>query len=182
LFGSETVIGIVLGGLLSGAGFVLKRWITRERDKEHVAELSVLATVASQMRATGVSMEEIEALKKYLRQGHRVENSTAPSPVPDRPVTQLEMNEAAARDLKKLDDEMYELLRTISLHLDENEKAELDAAQRKWETFRDAHAEFVSKIFEGGSMRPLWFITSVDIATRDRLNELRTYLDVRQES
>ena len=50
------------------------------------------------------------------------------------------------------------------------------------EDFKRAHAEFVVKLFEGGSMQPLWFITTVEIATRNRLNELKAYLETRQDN
>jgi uncharacterized protein YecT (DUF1311 family) len=174
------VLGATATGIIGGIGFLLKRWITAEGSKERVAELSTLATVASQMRAAGVSFEEVEALKRYLRDGHRSEETTASlvGTGPER--TQLELNDAAALELKKLDDEMSGVLAEIKTFLDEAEVAELNRAQGKWEEFRQAHAEFVSRIFEGGGMQPLWYITTVDIATRDRLDELKSYLDVRR--
>ena len=87
--------------LLRAVGFVLKRWTTGERHKERVTELTALTSVASQMREAGVSLAEIEALKTYVRSGRRAEEATHVAvPVKSGPVTQLQINEAAAEALK----------------------------------------------------------------------------------
>jgi uncharacterized protein YecT (DUF1311 family) len=135
------------------------------------------------MRSGDVSVAEIDALRKYLRHGLRLESLPAPTIADDKgPITRLEMNDAAISELENSYDEMRDVLNEISKYLDKDETTELLAAQVKWQEFKHAHANFVSKIFEDGSMRPLWFITTIDIATRDRINELQGYLEARRDS
>ena len=167
---------------------MLRRLITGERRREQAAELAHLTTVAAQMKAGAVSIDEVEALRQYIRSGKGAppsrmgggEYDEQRAPVDEPHMTQLEMNEAAREKLDEREVELEDLLIEISGLLSPDEFRELRAAQDKWLAFREAHSEFVAKLFEGGSMRPLWYVTAKDTATKDRLRELTAYLEVRK--
>lgn len=187
----SALIGALAMAVIGGVGFLLRRWITGEHRREQLAELTGLASVAAAMKAGSVSLEELHTLRRYLRSP----GTPAPEPssaaaavlnaekkeAPDEgPVTQGEMNEAAAEALKGAEAEMRDVLAELAEVLSPDELRELNEAQRKWDEFAIAHANFVSRLFEGGSMRPLWWITTIDRATRERISELRSYLEARR--
>jgi uncharacterized protein YecT (DUF1311 family) len=183
---SETAIGAILGitvtAALGGLGFLLRRWITGERSREQVTELSTLAAVASQMRSGGISVSEIEALKLYLQRGHAPEVSSDQVAEDEEPFkTQVEMVHLAALELTRVEGEMSLVIRNLRSVLAPDEIAHLRASQDKWLEFRQAHADFESAMVEGGGIRPLWFTDSVIRLTEDRIRSLRDFFEVRRK-
>lgn len=172
---------LLLGALITTLVFLCQRWFSNARVNERTTRLGVLAQVAGQLKSGQVTVEDLEELERL------VEHKRKPAPV-SQPLddaagghqTQVEMNNAAAEELRNLDQNLNNIVEDIEVYLDADEAKAFRRAQGSWETFRDQHAAFVADLFAGGSMQPLWYITSVDTATRDRIDELQTYLEHRR--
>ena len=80
----------------------------------------------------------------------------------------------------KLDLELEKVLIDLNSVCHDDEVKMLNRAQAQWKKFRELHAQFVALMFEGGSMRPLMYFTSIDTATRVRIEELQNYLESRR--
>jgi uncharacterized protein YecT (DUF1311 family) len=94
----------------------------------------------------------------------------------DYPITQFEMNAAAAAEAAKVNDELVEILTA----LDPDRKDEdLEASQAAWEAYRDRQAEYRSGINHPGhgSIAPLLYSSEVEKLTRDRIELLKWYRD-----
>lgn len=94
----------------------------------------------------------------------------------DYPVTQTEMNEAAAADAAKIHAELV----TILAALDPNERDDdFRASQAAWEAYRDRQAEYRSRINRPGhgSIAPLLYSSEVEKLTRERVELLKWYRD-----
>ena len=80
--------------------------------------------------------------------------------------TQMEMNECAAVEYKKVDKRLNEVYAKIP------KSPELLAAQRAWIAFRDAECKFETSSVSGGSMAPLVYASCLQVLTSDRIKQL----------
>lgn len=172
---------LLLGALITSLAFLCQRWFSNARVNERATRLGVLAQIAGQLKSGQVTVEDLEELERLVERKRKP--APVSQPLPDATgghQTQMEMNHAAAEELRKLDQKLKNIIEDIEVYLDADEAKAFRRAQASWETFRDQHAAFVADLFAGGSMQPLWYITSVDTATRDRIDELQSYLEHRR--
>lgn len=94
----------------------------------------------------------------------------------DYPITQLEMNAAAAEDAAKVNEELIAILKAID---PEGVDEDLRSSQAAWETYRDRQAEYRSGINHPGhgSIAPLLYSSEVEKLTRERVELLKWYRD-----
>ena len=97
----------------------------------------------------------------------------------DYPVTQMEMNAAAAADAAKVNDELVAILEALD---PEGQDEDLRASQVAWEAYRDRQAEYRSGTNrpDHGSIALLLYSSEVEKITRERVELLKWYCD-RQE-
>lgn len=173
----DQIILIALGGILASIGFVTRRWYVGEAANERATRLGTLVQVAAQLKSGEVTLEELHELEASIGSMGRGKSLQGRLSA-ERPVeTQAELNEAAAIELRKLNAELAAIIELIEPYLEPQERGTFAESQKTWERFRDLHAQVVADLFAGGSMRPLLYITCVDRATRDRIEELSMYLD-----
>lgn len=173
----ELIGPYLLGGAFAALALLLRRWWTKEGEREKVSKFAELTQIASMLRSGELTVGDIAEVEKMLL-------AKGSLPVLENVAgrdfqTQAEMNDYAAREVQKLDLELNKVLIDIEAICDDDEIQLLKEAQKRWFAFREAHANFVSQMFEGGSMRPLMYFTSIETATRDRLGELEGYLEAR---
>lgn len=94
----------------------------------------------------------------------------------DCPLTQADMNAAAAEDARKADEELADVLKALDPH---NEQTDFQASQAAWESFRNRQAEFRSGINQPGhgSIAPMLYSSEIVKITRARIEQLKWYLD-----
>lgn len=173
----DQMVPFLLGGASALLAFLLRRWWTKEGEREKVSKFAELTQIASLLRAGELTVEDVAEVERMLL-------TKGELPATKKIVsldfqTQAEMNDYASREVQKLDLELNKVMIDVEAVCDEREAQLLKEAQAKWLEFRAVHAEFVSEMFEGGSMRPLMYFTSIETATRDRLEELEGYLEAR---
>lgn len=94
----------------------------------------------------------------------------------DYPITQSEMNAAAAADAAKVDDELVAVLTVLD---PDGGDEDLRASQAAWEAYRDRQAEYRSGINrpDHGTIAPLLYNSEVEKLTRERVELLKWYRD-----
>ncbi|WP_010161211.1 lysozyme inhibitor LprI family protein [Sphingomonas sp. PAMC 26617] len=90
------------------------------------------------------------------------------------PITQVEMNAAAAADAARVNDELIVILGDFD---PSGEDLDLRASQAAWEAYRDRQAEYRSGINHPGhgSIAPLLYSSEVEKLTRERVELLKWY-------
>ena len=94
----------------------------------------------------------------------------------ENPITQADMNNCAALDFKKADQELNSIYQEVISKLSPETKHLLVAAQKSWISVRDNHCAVYTKLYDRGSMMPLMVNTCKTELTRNRIKELRTLL------
>jgi uncharacterized protein YecT (DUF1311 family) len=92
-------------------------------------------------------------------------------------MTQLDINTCAAQDFAAADAKLNRTYKTLISKLDANELAALKTAQRAWITWRDAKCNFETIASEGGSIRPMEFLTCQTQLTNDRSEQLAKQIE-----
>jgi len=95
----------------------------------------------------------------------------------ESPQTQAAMNVCAAEEFRRADAQLNAVYRKLTATLDADRRRKLQAAQRAWLAFRDAHCEFEASAYEGGSMQPMEYSTCATNVTKERIGHLRQALD-----
>ncbi|AWE07313.1 hypothetical protein DCE79_07960 [Lysinibacillus sp. 2017] len=86
--------------------------------------------------------------------------------------TMVELNEQASERYKKWDAELNEIYEVLKAQLSAEQMNKLREEQRNWIKHRDETAKEASLKYEGGSMEPLEYVTTLANLTRDRCYEL----------
>lgn len=91
--------------------------------------------------------------------------------------SQHEMNAQAAADFAKADKELNAVYKQLTAQLQPLTREKLITAQLLWIKLRDADAEARASEWEGGSMYPMIYESTRARSTRQRVTELRQWLD-----
>jgi uncharacterized protein YecT (DUF1311 family) len=92
---------------------------------------------------------------------------------PDAPLTQSDMNQRAAEDVRATDASIENVLNEILSLVDPGRGELLRESQSGWIGFRRLQARFEASAFEGGSMSPQIFSLAVGRLSRERLAYLQ---------
>ena len=92
----------------------------------------------------------------------------------DSPQTQAEMNTCAAQEFHRADVRLNAAYKKLMKELDSEPQRQrkLQAAQRAWLAYRDAHCAFEASDSEGGTMYPLEVSMCKSGVTSDRVEQL----------
>ena len=101
----------------------------------------------------------------------------AQTPDCENPQTQREMNQCAAEDLDREDQQLNRLYNQYRATLQESERQALKQAQLAWITFRDLDCTLVASAYEGGSMQPMIHATCLAARTRERVGQLKQMIE-----
>lgn len=175
--------------LVSGAlGYFGKRWVEDTGGREKVALYATVADLAAKMKASGVSVAEVDTLRTYLLGKRRTVADDAVVALAAPPTggldaeptefwTQTAMNERADEAYQAAKAELAAVVGELQTECGPAAARELAATQSAWEEFRDRHAEWAASEYEGGSIQPFIRATEADSITRQRLAALRATLD-----
>ncbi|BES84425.1 hypothetical protein PEC302107_21620 [Pectobacterium araliae] len=95
--------------------------------------------------------------------------------------TQLEMNQCAADEYKKVDGELNRLYQDVVKRMVlEEHTTLLRSAQRKWIAYRDADCEFQTFPTTGGSVHGMVYSQCLTQKTAERVKELKNMLSCKE--
>jgi uncharacterized protein YecT (DUF1311 family) len=103
-------------------------------------------------------------------------NSTStrlPEPVCGQANTQMEINQCFDTAYQKADKELNELYSELMKKRDASTRERLQAVQRLWIKYRDAHSEAAAALYQGGSIQPSIRSGCLERVTRYRIDEIR---------
>jgi len=183
----ESVILILVGVLISGVGYLIKRFIEKKPESEVLEKHKKLLEINKQMTEQRVSIEDLRLLEAALTgkaeaiasYSKIIESNATPllEAKGDEPVTQAEMNMVASDNLDAAKDRMTSVLGELLAYLDGEERAAFVESQRAWENYCLEQAEASAISHRGGSIYPLIFFSELELLTVDRAARLQVELD-----
>src|SRR5215471_17569529 len=95
--------------------------------------------------------------------------------------SQAEMTICAGNEYKKADAQLNKTYQELVAMLDDEDKAELKTAETAWIKYRDAHCQFASDQYRGGSIRPMIEAICLTDVTTNRTTELKNQIKERKQ-
>ena len=132
-------------------------------------------TVANNETLTETSNKENEEKKSYKEEYLKKLDSLdeyLKTSVNGGSGTTIEMKEAENTRYKSWDDMLNEIYNLLKTQLTEEEMKKLQEEEIEWIKYRDETAENESKEFEGGTLQPIAYISSLTKTTKNRCYEL----------
>jgi len=90
--------------------------------------------------------------------------------------TQADMNQCAATAYKTADSALNKTYQQVMKRLGAEQKAQLQTAQKRWISFRDADCDFMTAGSRGGSVNPMLTARCLQSKTEQRTKELQSLL------
>ena len=93
------------------------------------------------------------------------------------PETQTDMNICAGLDAEKAAQQLNQVYKQLKARItDPQSVKELINAETAWIKFRDNDCKFAAGIYRGGSIAPMMYSLCVENLTKQRTEQLKTYL------
>jgi uncharacterized protein YecT (DUF1311 family) len=103
-----------------------------------------------------------------------------PEPCADA-TSQADMNNCWGNEYKKADAQLNQTYQQLAALLEEEDKAELKAAENAWIKYRDANCDFVADQYRGGTMRGMILAICLADVTGNRTTELKNQIKDRKQ-
>lgn len=178
---------IVLGGILTGVGYLLKRRIERKPVFDAIEKHQKLLSLTKEMRDQKVSLSELKRLEEAILNKEKATEHYTQTIKEELKIdvafenkefiTQAEMNEQAYQSFKRADEKLRTVLKSTESYLDKTELELLKKAQDAWEVFREEQAEFASNQYKGGSIQSLIYYSELERLTVERAASLQSEIN-----
>ena len=131
-------------------------------------------TVANNETSTEITNKEDEEKKsykeEYLKKLDSLDEYLKTSV--NEGITTVEMKEAENTRYKSWDDMLNEIYNLLKTQLTEEKMKKLQEEEINWIKYRDETAENEAKKFEGGTLQPIAYVSSLTETTKNRCYEL----------
>lgn len=183
----EKIVLVLLGVLLSGVGYIVKRVLEKKPTREKLDVQAKLFSINKQMKEQGLTPDDLTKLELVLTgrarsvEKHTQELEEAVLPLLEKSqgefLSQADLNQRASDNLEIAKLKMTHVLNELKALLDAPERDALLDAQAAWESFCLAQAEASAIAYRGGSIYPLIYLSELDKLTVDRTARLQAELD-----
>lgn len=183
----EKVLFILLGVLISGAGYLIKRWIEKSSEFESLDKHKKLLDIHKQMNEQGIDIDSLKAFESRLVgktvaiQRHTLELQSETTPLigslEDEHLTQLELTERANEKLKLARARMQDAIAGIDARVGDAQSQALMKSQTEWEGYCESQARAIASQYEGGSIYGFVYISELESLANERTARLQAELD-----
>lgn len=178
---------ILLGVIISGIGYLIKRRIESKPQIESLDKHKKLLDIHKQMNEQGIDIEGLRELEAKLTgkaaaihsKAMILQSESAPliGENPSEDLTQRELNSRAAQSLEKAKLKMQEALAGIDSRVGDFESQSLMNSQTEWERYSVSQAEAAAASYRDGSIYPLIYFSELESLTNERTARLQAELD-----
>jgi uncharacterized protein YecT (DUF1311 family) len=165
----DQLVIFVMGVVVAIFGYLLKRWWEGQSIRDAINETLQLASLHKDLRSGDISLDALGQLKSDLREratfqlkgqdevltgmGRAIREEAEGRPSEYEPQTQAEMSQYAFHLASLAEQELKFVVEQLADHLSSSEAKAFRMAQKAWEFYADAQADFESLEAEGGSMQ-----------------------------
>lgn len=176
----------IFGALYATGRYLGKRKIERTSETEEIKQLHEIVDLRQKMENLNLTTTDVRSFREEVL-GKSVERDVAtatyyieraeylheqpqlPLEADGEAITQADMNEQAFAQFDRADTELTRMVAEKLAVYEPEEAAAFQQAQDAWQAWRQAESEWESKVWEGGSIRPLMIATRLESLTRERI-------------
>lgn len=185
----------VLGALYAVGRYFGKRKVERASETEEIKQLHEIVDLRLKMESINLTPDDVKSFREevlgrpvkqavatanyYIERAEYLHEQPQLSLESDSEVvTQAEMNALAYQQFGRADDELTSLVLEKMAAYKPEEASAFQHAQDAWNKWRLAESEWESKVWEGGSIRPLMVATRLESLTRERIAAIQVSGDL----
>jgi len=178
---------VLLGTLLSGIAYLIKRWVEGKPQVELLDKHKKILDIHKQMNEQGIDINGLKNLEAILIgksnaiQQHSKELTEQSEPLIQinnvEHITQLELNQKADEKLEKATQRLGEAIAGIDARVGDEESQALMNSQRAWEFYSIEQAQAAASSYKGGSIYNLIYLSELESLTNERTARLQAELD-----
>ncbi|MCH1929542.1 lysozyme inhibitor LprI family protein [Shewanella sp. A25] len=178
---------VVLGMIISAAGYLIKRKIENKPQIESLDKHKKLLDIHKQMNEQGIDLEGLKELEaKLTGKAVAIQSKTIVLQAESTPLiheseaedlTQRELNDRASKNFEKATKKMQEAIAGIDSRVGDYESQSLMRSQMEWESYSISQAEAAAASYREGSIYPLMYYSELESLTNERTARLQAELD-----
>ena len=178
---------VILGAVLSGIAYLIKRWIEGKPQVETLDKHKKILDIHKQMNEQGLDVAGLKNLEALLTgkanaiKAHSKELTDQSEPLVQNSdaedLTQLELNQRASEKFEKAKLKLQEVIAGIDSRVGDRESQALMNSQRAWENYSVDQAQAAASSYEGGSIYNLIYLSELESLTIERTARLQAELD-----
>jgi len=190
----DTYLEGILIGLLPALGiavwYLVRRYNEKQPLNEEIERVQKTAELKKTLEQYNYSIEDLREFQdslmgrsevaKALGESFANEANRIGETLSSKTITQAEMNEAASLSLQATNIKLDHVISELKKHFNPAEIAGFNQAQDAWENYQKVNAEFAASQYEGGSIMPLIYASTLESAAITRLVELESELKLRK--
>lgn len=192
--------GATLTAILGCIGYIGRRYISREREREQASLMASAADIASKLKANGLTFEEVDSVKQLIieRKKRKTTEKTTPKLISEshgdleiadnddssldsngiaKYWTQTSMNQRAFASLNVARANLEEKLTELYTIMDDPSVDLLERTQEKWEEFVKMQVELAGYEVKGGSMESMQRNFEEENLCRQRIITIQGMID-----
>lgn len=182
----EKVGLVILGVLLSGIGYLAKRWIESKPQNETLDKHKKLLDIHKQMSEQGLDVDGLRELETQLLgksdaiRKHTSELTERREPLiapQEEDLTQRELNQRASERFEIAKQKLQDVYAGIDARVGDRESQALMNSQKAWEGYSVDQAMAAASAYDGGSMWSLVYFSELESLTIERTARLQAELD-----
>ncbi len=182
----EKILLVLLGAVLSGIAYLLKRRIEKKHASDSLERHQKLLTIRKELNEQKLTVEDLRSLESaLLKRNAKTENAEKMqdelSPLLEENnnalLSQFEMNMRADGNVKIAKAKLEQIYQELSFRLENKEREALEESHKTWEEYSRKHAEFSASSYEGGSIYPLIYLSTLESLVVERTALLKSELD-----
>jgi len=178
---------VLLGVVISAFGYLLKRKIENKPQHETLDKHKKLLDIHKQMNEQGIDVSGLKQLEAMITgRSEAIQTNNRALQAEAKPLieedetenlTQLELNNRAARRLEVAKEKMQRAIAGIDSRVGDSVSQSLMNSQTEWERYSISQAEAASSSYQGGSIYPLIYASELESLTNERTARLQAELD-----
>ena len=182
----KDVVLLLLGGLGTAVWFFWRRRTEQAPVFENIQKVEKLLSLRKELDNTNYTVEDLKSLEdvlmgradiaKVLSITYEEEAKEIREIEMNPAMTQAEMNVAAGEAYRSAERKLDAVIEQIKEFLSPEKCTRLENTNRDWRAYQKSHADFSASHYEGGSIQPLIYASTMGAVTIARIVELEAEL------
>ena len=182
----KDVVLLLLGGLGTAVWFFWRRRTEQAPVFENIQKVEKLLSLRKELDNTNYTVEDLKSLEdvlmgradiaKVLSITYEEEAKEIREIEMNPAMTQAEMNVAAGEAYRSAERKLDAVIEQIKEFLSPEKCTRLENTNRAWRAYQKSHADFSASHYEGGSIQPLIYASTMGAVTIARIVELEAEL------
>lgn len=187
---AQKALWLFIGAVGTVFWFFLRRKVEQKPIFEKLQKTEKLISIKKAMDDSGYTIEGLHQFEKDLTSRAHAADAVSAAYKKEielikaiRPIkTQLQMNQEAGQSLQRSEEQLSNVIAAFKVFFSPEKRKEFDQTNIAWKEFSRLNAKFLASRYEGGSIQPLIYASTLEAAVNSRIAELESELEYMKDT